>query len=548
MKLQNKNIDEEFFSILNAAAKRKFPDSRAEAEVMLDGDLFPNTYRVEKGMVCGGGKCALLAGVGRMMREPDFCGTFELARPLNGTYFASHFNNYYASAPIDEIYFYLCELAFWGQNALMLWYDMHSYEGVDDPASLVMIERLRTIAIYAKKLGMKVALVVLTNESFCNSPKEMRGEWIVQNGYKSEPMGHYHVEICPNKPGGIETIKEMRKSVIERFCDIEPDYYYVNAYDQGGCTCEKCAPWGTCGNIKAMAALVPLIKEYSPKAEIIFSTWGFDSFIDGEWDGLFGVFENMDKRLRSMISYIMVQSKIHERIKAGEKTPGGVPLIGFPEVSMMGSVPWGGFGYNGYPDAVQANFDVFADFHKGHFQYSEGIFADANQIVNLCIYGGLYPDAKNALRAYLSHEISEEYADELLSLALILNETLLRYRLDPDGIDRTYPPPYNAPHIGEAVGDDVKFVIVKPDRVVFAAELAERLNEKIAKTKGNNWRWNIMYLRAKIDLELMENGWLISERCAGYFDTLRELYHAENSYYCVAPPIKQGHSRATVFR
>lgn len=544
MEIKNINLDVLSFDTLKQIVKAKYRELKGNIGVEINTALAPDTYKIENGTISASSLISLISGCGRYCRESNFCGSFTLARPVCGTYFASHFNNFYVSAPMEEIYGVIGELALWGQNALMVWYDMHSYTSCDDPDSHRMIERLKLILFYAKKIGMKTALVMLTNESFCTTTDDIRAEWKVQNGYKSEPMGHYHVEICPNKKGGIEKIIEHRRAFLEVFAETKPDFYYVNGYDQGGCTCEKCSPWGIRGNIKAFEAILPLIYEYSPEASVIFSTWGFDSFIDGEWDGLYEAFDKMDSLMRDKISYIMTQTPLCKKITEENKTPGNKPLIGFPEVSMRGSVPWGGFGFNGYPETVGATFDMFASHHMGQFQYSEGIFADANEVVNLCLYSGLYQTAEEAVRAYLRYEISAEHEDELYGLIEILDETLARYRSDPDGIDRTYPPPYNAPHIGESVPDDVKFVICNSARVKEAAETAEFLNKNIK----NNWRWRIIYLRAVIDADLMANGWFISEKCALYFDELRSIYHAENSYYCVAPPIKPGHSKACIFK
>ena len=55
-------------------------------------------------------------------------------------YFASHFHNFYHDAPVEAVERYVGELALWGINALMVWYDMHHFTGIDDPAAQAMTD------------------------------------------------------------------------------------------------------------------------------------------------------------------------------------------------------------------------------------------------------------------------------------------------------------------------------------------------------------------------------------------------------------------------
>lgn len=66
----------------------------------------------------------------------------------------------------------------------------------------------------------------------------------------------------------------------------------------------------------------------------------------------------------------------------------GVPVLSFPEISMKGAVPWGGFGANPYPAAIKEKFAKVTEFVDGGFAYSEGIFDDINKAVVLALYAG----------------------------------------------------------------------------------------------------------------------------------------------------------------
>ena len=94
-------------------------------------------------------------------------------------------------------------------------------------------------------------------------------------------------------------------------------------------------------------------REIFPDIKVIVGTWAFDAPNDeGEYEGLY-------KRLRtdmSWIDYLMVDAHgdfpsyplEHEVIR---------PIVNFPEISMWGLAPWGGFGANPLPERFQRIWD-----------------------------------------------------------------------------------------------------------------------------------------------------------------------------------------------
>ncbi len=92
--------------------------------------------------IAGGDDRGVLYGVGKLLHTSRFGdgevefgawrGTSVPARPIRGMYFATHFGNFYAAAPVEAIERYVEELALWGCNALAVWFDMHTYRGLDD--------------------------------------------------------------------------------------------------------------------------------------------------------------------------------------------------------------------------------------------------------------------------------------------------------------------------------------------------------------------------------------------------------------------------------
>ena len=55
--------------------------------------------------------------------------------------------------------------------------------------------------------------------------------------------------------------------------------------------------------------------------------------------------------------------------------------MNFFEISMVGAVPWGGYGANPYPSLLQKIWEKIKGVTGGGYPYSEGIFDDINKII-----------------------------------------------------------------------------------------------------------------------------------------------------------------------
>lgn len=555
MKLININLEVDFFTLCEKIIIRKYRGNEISIIFAINEELGAG-YNIDLKRdvsIRGGNKTGLIAGIGCYLRGGS--GDHTPLCALNGSYFATHFNNFYMTAPLEEIYCFLEDLALWGQNAFSVWYDMHSYTSVDnisdvgESSSVKVIIRLRQLLSYARKLGMKLALMCIGNEGFKDTPDELRAEWTVQNGYFAPPMGHYHVEICPSRMGGIKKILDNRRVMLAAFADLEPDYLIVFPYDQGGCTCSNCAPWGINGFIRTINALSELIDDVMPNIKIILGTWGFNRFINGEWEGLYDVFEKMKPSVRDKIAFILNQQVGGEQLPGRLlhcEPPGNKPIVGFPEVSMYGSVPWGGFGTNVTPEVIQNDTEkIKCLFEKnikgsnipiygGQFQYSEGFFADVNHSLVLAIFSGSYKTTADALYDYIKLEITDDpdVINDVRHLLYMTEHTLPRNRIEADGNILNYPP--EMADIGIKIPEGVKFVIYNTKEIEETYKLAKSLDNKVRQSK----RWRIILLRTAIDHELLINNFYISEKAQEYFNELTELYYAEKAYYVVYPPHK----------
>ena len=543
----NKGLREEWFETIRKATARRmcergsveesenaeFTVTLAAAEIPEDGYRLTNagsSLTVEASTEIG-----FFSGIGKFLRNSDFIpgsgftpgragGLFTPAKPFRAMYYATHNYNFYHAAPKEEVFRYIEDSAFWGQNVLVVWYDMNHYTSVDSKESVEFIAFLKNILFHAKKVGMKIAFTSNANEAFFESEPELRATWWPQNGYFREITAHYHKEYCPSKPGGMEAILRDREAMLRAFSDVGIDYFITWPYDQGGCTCEKCVPWGSNGYLRIARALRPLIHKYFPDAKMCLSAWYFDLFTHGEWDAFYKEMKEGD--YRDWISYIIVDFKPNELIPAfirRDKSVAGIPILDFTEISMFSVSPWGGFGTNACPGRFSGIYERLGPMIAGGLPYSEGIHEDVNKIIMLGFFYGISDDVVEILREYCRFEFGPKEAENVVELLQLLETThrrlFVRDEVRPEGRS-----PY-------------RFVLTGRKNVEYIRDRAEEINGRLDETTKNSWRWRIIYLRALIDAELKANDWFVTDTCNEYFRELQKIYHTDaRTAYCCAPP------------
>ncbi len=483
-------------------------------------------------MVESSTECGLLAALGHLLRdgtlsEDDFTigsfrGEIVPKKPFRSIYFATHFHNYYHDAPIEEILYYIEDLSLWGLNTICFWFDLHHYSSCKDPDASAMITRIKQMMAHAERLGIKTMLLLLANEMFAGSPEELRAEWQAQGSYHGELMGHYHIEACPSKPGGMELILNTRRQMLEAFADTPPSYITIWPYDQGGCTCAECAPWGANGYLRTAQALKPLIHSLMPETKIVLSAWYFDHFTTGEWDAFIEAVKQGDyaEWVDYLVLFFHEDAKLPEAIVA-EQSLAGIPLIGFPEISMYGAMPWGGFGANPLPGMLSRLWKRDCALLSGGYPYSEGIYEDLNKIAMLSFYTGRHPSVMDAIEEYARFEFSAEHAKEIAAVIALMEHTLIRWQDEEAGKGKNKP---------------ARFVLHNVEQVDEIHSRVCALHQALGEKAKVSWRWKILYYRAMIDYELYHNDFFVSEQCERYFEELTALYHAEQANFYVAPP------------
>ena len=81
-----------------------------------------------------------------------------------------------------------------------------------------------------------------------------------------------------------------------------------------------------------------------------------------------------------------------------------------------------------------------------------------------------------------------------------------------------------------------RFSIEDPSNVDEIYNRIVAVDSKLDEKARSSWRWRIVYLRAKIDYELVHDDYYVSPACEECFQKLVQIYHAENAYYYVSPP------------
>ncbi len=507
----------------------------ADLEVALDLDpsIGAEGYRIEDGpggaiRILGNDPRGLLYGAGRFLRDARYAegaiepgawrGTSVPALPVRGIYFATHFHNVYHDAPVEQIERYVEDLALWGTNVLNVWFDMHHFNGIDDPAARAMIERLRAILGAAKRVGIGASLAFLANEGYADSPAEMRADWTAgHDGYHHPPGGHYHVELCPSQPGAPELLLKWVDEKLAAFGDLGLDYLWIWPYDQGGCTCGRCAPWGVNGFLRMAGPIAERFRRAAPSGKVILSTWYFDHFIDGEWQGLAEAFAQRPP----WVDCLMVDDygDRFPEFPLAQGAPGGLPMVNFPEISMYACDPWGGYGANPFPRHLQSLWDQTRGTMAGGFPYSEGIYEDINKAMCAQFYWQPDKPALDTLREYIAFEFSPDVVDDVAAAVDILEANLPRSRQRADG--------------------ERRYVMRRTEGAQRAWELIQRADARLSPRARAAWRWRVLFLRAQIDAELAGHGFAATARCQAAFDELTRIYSAQHAEDWVRPPAEE---------
>lgn len=416
--------------------------------------------------------------------------------PHRMMYLASHFQNYYQVAPIEEVAQYVEDLSLWGVNGLVVWFGMEEFNGITDPKAQAMLERLRALLKTAKDLGLSTGTGCVGNDGYRNTPNELRATMV--------PFAQ-GVELCPNKPGVLELEIQFCQEKFDAFKSVGLDYWFIVPYDNGGCGCPKCIPWGINGFLKVAEPEARAFRRAFPNGKVVMSTWYFDhpQLFSGEWAGLTAKFK---AKKPDWVDCIMADNfEAYPRYPLDKGVPGGLPLLNFPDISMYGQNPWGGYGANPHPGRLQQRWDETQKHLSGGMPYSEGIYEDLNKVICAQFYWEPDRSAMQTVKEYAAFEFSPEVADDVASVVKI----------------------FEANHLRDKIGEIA----------VVASQLVELADAKLTPQAQSSWRWRLFCIRAAIDQEIYRNSLgqgrdsVFQQACA----ELTKISHAETVWSVLRP-------------
>jgi len=497
-------------------------DAQVVVECVLAPGLGPEGFRIEDRAgggtrIVGNDERGLLYGVGKFLHTSRYDqdgftpsawrGTSVPQKPVRGIYFATHFHNFYHDAPVEEVQRYIEDLGLWGFNTLAVWYDMHHFDGVNDPKAVAFRARLHAICEAAKRVGLDVSFIVVANEAYNDSPAALRADPSAKRG------GWYDCAVCPSKPAGLEYILNVLGQEFDWCADLQPRHVCIWPYDQGGCGCALCRPWGSNGFLRTAESVSALARNKLPGTKIILSAWFFD---EGEWQGLDKAFAAKPPWADSILAEGTTRPM-----------PAKLPMVGFPEISMHETFPWGGFGATPLTGRARQQWDGVKQQIAGGFPYSEGIYEDLTKVVISQLYWDDRPVAQT-LREYIAFEYSPDVVDEIVKVIATLEQNH-HWRWWPGELDGVKLQLDWFPSRGAAVCAD-------PGAAEAYATM-QRLDAKLTPQARQAWRWRVLFLRSLLDSELKANGGKPNDRCKEAFAELIRIYHAENADPAVRPPL-----------
>lgn len=499
-------------------------DDGAAIVISVDITLPFEAFRIEdaSGAICisGGSARGLLYGIGKFLRTSGYSdgftpsswrGTDVPQGLIRGMYFATHFHNWYHVAPEEELVRYIEDMALWGVNALKVIYPFINLKDWNDPEAASAMTMLRRCARTAHELGLMFVTGV-SNTMFSGAPKELSAAPLKDLAGR---RGNHGFPVCPSNPDGHAYIIENTRKFFEQLSNVGVDLLMLWPYDEGGCGCEKCLPWGSNGFYKLSRDLTLLGREYFPGMKSIMSTWMFDTPPEGEWDGISQKLEKSN----DWLDYILADS--HEDFPLyplHNGVPGNLPLLNFPEISMWGLWPWGGFGANPLPRRFQRLWNQAKNILAGGFPYSEGIYEDINKAIVIQFYWNRDRTAEETMREYIAYEYSPSVTGDILHLISLLETTHAQGSLrDCRTRLRRYRESYSSPelikegeHSSHIIETDLNNIGAKLDIDLAIAEgakaLALKIDAELPVQMAREWRWRILFLRSVLEYPRLTDG------------------------------------------
>lgn len=423
-------------------------------------------------------------------------------------YMASHFHTYYWTAPISEVLTYVEDLALMGINELYYPIPTLNLKGASEEEIDAAFERCAKVLRYAKTLGMRLHGSFNTS-CVQNAPPEILATPIPDEMHK---RGNTGVKVCPSKPEGQKFLDEYNRKALQKYKDfgITFDVLSTFPYDEGGCGCPDCDPWGAKGYLRAAKHGIEVAREIFPKAKLSVSTWLFDYPDKGEWRTLLASLEE-----KPWAEYIEADSHdAYPRYPLEHELPAGVTLRAFPEITMWGLWPWGGYGAHFFPHRYTKIWRSTKGKLGGGRMYSEGIFEDLNKYAVARLYEDYNADPDESVKQYGAYFFGCNDGNALAEAVRCIEDNMVRCAGEGLVISMTK---------GKNKSD---FSLAER-----AFALVKKIDAELPDWGKRSFRWRLIYLRAVIDYYRYQN--VVLHECAPVVEAMTEvarIYHCLENY------------------
>ena len=494
---------------------------RLALDASLPGEEAVVTVTNGAAVVRGGRFRSLVFGAGVLLRAIRYgADSFELAdgelrfspaNPYRIAYLARHFNNWYLRASADEQVRYVEDLALWGMNGFMMQLDYPSVDTVWASEGDKAVFAAASVALAERVHALDMDLMTFGGDNCM--PENMPPAFRATKDPKGS-RGADEYNVCPEKPGAREALLRFWREKIERRRHLAATSVMYWPFDEGGCACEKCAPWGGNGYVRLIEQLRRMNEEACPGVKHIVSTWFFRN---DDWEAFYEYLKKQD-----WIDALVIDARGNiPKHPLNHPVPKDIPVITFPEISMWGRFPWGGTGANPLPARFERQYRQCQSVVKGFMLYSEGIYEDVNKIVINGLYVNPQCGCNDVLREYARWELPGCGEQDFVAFCEKLEKNY-----------ETQCPNGKAGRKGHVVSQYVK--LAPPEELAARARaahkiaaLADKIDAMILPPIRRNWRWRQLYLRAKIDEAVFSARDARTPAAMPAYAELMNLYHAE---------------------
>ena len=462
-------------------------------------------------LIEGGDPLGVLYGIGQFLHTSTFDDSGVVPSTWRGTsapqapgsmraaYLATHFMNFFQAAPPAKVAAYVEDLGLWGLNTLLVTIPLQQFTGIEDPSLTTLIALLQSIFASAKGVGIEVGLLHVPNQGFSTRPANI--------AYTPFPdpdrvRGNLGFLTCAHSGQGY--LENASSAIFSNFSALDTLLFWP--YDEGGCGCETDWPWGARGFPSISSTVLANARLQFPGLKAVLSTWMFDQPLAGEFDGL-DIYLRHNTTPATAINAIMADN--HADFPAWplehNGAPGGLPLYNFPEISMWGRSPWGGFGANPLPARFQHLWNETKGLVTGGAPYSEGIYNDINMVIALRHYWDAGASSSATVTAYASFEFGALAAVPVASVMATLE-------------NNWQSPVSSALNVSAAL---------------------EAVDVGMSDKLKVSWRWRQLLLRGRLDAQLfIDHGRVNCSNAlmVAAFKELALIYYASQAEPRVRPP------------